>query len=250
MKRRKKIIFLISIIFILLLASAISIVFNPLGLGPEPDIVLSRDFFNEPAKDLSELELLIDGEAAFGKVLSAIDATRNSIYIQTYIWKDDQIGRHMVKKLKAAADRGVVVTIRKDVLETVFELGDMLNGKPSPVFTSAGLKGHKNINVDNDIFADTDHSKYFIVDRQVVIFEGVPDRRRHRRGRISQFDTAKHAYQQRIDRICPRCQKDDPFISELRSQFPADISKCERVLAPFKLSFSEKIMAVAGTYVW
>ena len=140
---------------------------------------MPSDFFNEPAKDLSELELLIDGEAAFGKVLSAIDATRNSIYIQTYIWKDDQIGRHMVKKLKAAADRGVVVTIRKDVLGTVFELGDMLNGKPSPVFTSAGLKGHKNINVDNDIFADTDHSKYFIMDRQVVIFGGVPDRRRH-----------------------------------------------------------------------
>ena len=112
MKRRKKIIFLISGIFILLLASAISFVFNPLGLGPEPDIVLSRDFFSEPAKDLSELELLVDGESAFGKVLSAIDAARSSIYIQTYIWKDDQIGRLMVKKLKAAADRGVVVTIR------------------------------------------------------------------------------------------------------------------------------------------
>jgi hypothetical protein len=50
------------------------------------------------------------------------------------------------EKMKAAADRGVVVTIRKDVLGTVFELGDMLNGKPSPVFASAGLKGHKNIN--------------------------------------------------------------------------------------------------------
>ena len=44
--------------------------------------------------------------------------------------------------------------------------------------------------------------------------------------------------------------KDDPFISALRSQLAADISKCEQVLAPFKLSFSEKIMAVAGKYVW
>ena len=173
MTRRKKIVFLISVIFILFLAGIISFVFNPLGLGPEPGMVLHRDFFNEPAKDLSELELLVDGESAFGKVLSVIDAARSSIFIQTYICKDDQIGRHMVKKPKAAADRGVVVTIRKDVLGTVFELGDMLNGKPSPVFTSAGLKGHKNINVDNDVFADTDHSKYFIVDRQVVIFGGM-----------------------------------------------------------------------------
>ena len=173
MKRRHKIIFLIFVIIIFLLASTISFVFNPLGLGPEPDIILSHGFFDEPAKDLSELELLVDGESAFGEVIFAIDAARDSIYIQTYIWKDDEIGRLMVKKLKAAADRGVVVTIRKDVLGTVFELGDMLNGKPSPVFTSEGLKGYKNINVDNDVFADTDHSKYFIVDRQVVIFGGM-----------------------------------------------------------------------------
>lgn len=389
MKRRKKIIFLISGIFILLLASTFFFVFNPLGLGPEPNIVLSHGFFNEPAKDLSELELLVDGESAFGKVLSAIDAARNSIYIQTYIWKDDQIGRHMVKKLKAAADRGVVVTIRKDVLGTVFELGDMLNGKPSPVFTSAGLKGYKNINVDTDVFADTDHRKYFIVDRQVAIFGGmniadeyhkkwhdymvairsrrwseafaqkmirsvawpepspfivtVNDRNAtevrtaliqiidHAAERIiiehayfsddrviaavrraairgvrvdvilpQQPDTHVYANQVTINRLLeansqnppriflfprmshakvvltdgviasvgsanltPRSMltskeltvfvhgtKDDPFISALRIQLVADISECEQVLEPFKLSFSERIMAVVGKYIW
>ena len=36
----------------------------------------------------------------------------------------------------------------------------------------------------------------------------------------------------------------------LRSQLTADLNKCERVLAPFELSFSEKIMAVAGKYIW
>ena len=389
MKRHNKIIFLISVIFILLLASTISFVFNPLGLGPEPDIVLPRDFFNEPAKNLSELELLVDGESAFGEVLSAIDAARKSIYIQTYIWKDDQIGRHMVKKLKAAADRGVVVTIRKDALGTVFELGDMLNGKPSPVFTSAGLKGYKNINVDTDVFAETDHSKYFIVDRQVAIFGGmniadeyhkkwhdymaairsrrwseafeqkairsvawpepspfivtVNDRKAteirtaliqlidHAAERIiiehayfsddrviaavrraamrgvrvdvilpQQPDTHVYANQVTINRLLeassqnppriflfpgmshakvfltdgviaavgsanltPRSMltskeltvfvhgaKDDPFISTLRNQLLADISKCEQVLEPFKLSVSERIMAVVGKYIW
>jgi len=44
--------------------------------------------------------------------------------------------------------------------------------------------------------------------------------------------------------------KDDPFISELRNQLAADISKSEQVLAHFELSFSEKIMAVAGKYIW
>jgi hypothetical protein len=44
--------------------------------------------------------------------------------------------------------------------------------------------------------------------------------------------------------------KDDPFISALNSQLATDISECKQVLAPFKLSFSEKIMAVAGRYIW
>jgi cardiolipin synthase len=76
-------------------------------------------------------------------------------------------------KLKEAADRGVEVTVSKDALGTVFELGDMLRGKPSPVFTKRGLKGYDNITVKTDIFDDTDHSKYFIVDDRIAVFGGM-----------------------------------------------------------------------------
>jgi phosphatidylserine/phosphatidylglycerophosphate/cardiolipin synthase-like enzyme len=44
--------------------------------------------------------------------------------------------------------------------------------------------------------------------------------------------------------------KNDSFISTLRSQLTADISECEQVLLPFELSFSEKIKATAGKYIW
>jgi len=389
MKLSKKATYIVFVAAILFLGGAISFIFNPLGLGPEPDRVLSREFFSTPAEDLSELELLVDGESAFGYIISVIDAARKSIYVQTYIWKDDQIGRRMVKKLKAAADRGVAVTIRKDVLGTVFELGDMLKGKPSPVFTSAGLKGYTNINVDNEVFADNDHSKYFIVDRQVAIFGGMniadeyhkqwhdymvsirssslveafeqkaldgrpwPDaspffvavndrnateirtalvqiidqaskriiiqhayfsdnrviaavRRAAKRGvqvdvilpeqpdthvyanqvtinklleensqnppRIFLFPRMSHAKVVMTDgviasvgsaNLTPRSMvtskeltvfvhglKDDLFISTLRDQLEADISQCERVLKPYELSFGERIMAVAGKYIW
>jgi len=157
----------------MLMVGAFFFIFNPLGLGPEPNLVLSQDFFKAPAEDLNELELLVDGDLAFRHIFAAIDSARKSIYIQTYIWKDDQIGRQMVIKLKEAADRGVAVSIRKDALGTVFEIGDMLKGKPSPVFTGAGLKGYKNININNEIFSDTDHSKYFIVDNQLTVFGGM-----------------------------------------------------------------------------
>jgi cardiolipin synthase len=95
------------------------------------------------------------------------------VYIQTYIWKDDSTGQAVVAKLKAAADRGVRVTVSKDMPGTFFELGDMIQGKPSPVFTRIGLKGHKNIQVDTDLFADTDHSKYYIFDGRSVILGGM-----------------------------------------------------------------------------
>lgn len=156
-----------------ILTAAVIFVFNPMGLGPEPHTVLSRDFFDTSAKDLSQLELLVDGKEAFHEILGAIDGARSSIFVQIFIWKDDAIGRRIVAGLKAAADRGVKVTVRKDVLGTFFEFGDMVKGKMSPVFTKAGLRGYENIDINVDVFADTDHSKYFIVDECLTIFGGM-----------------------------------------------------------------------------
>jgi cardiolipin synthase len=169
----KKISVFSGILALLLMVALFFFVFNPLGLGPEPATVLSPEFFANPAQDLSELELLVDGKEAFKEIFAAIDSAESSVYIQTYIWKDDSTGQKVVEKIKAAADRGVRVAVRKDMLGTFFELGDMLKGRPSPVFTKAGLKGHNNIHVDIDLFADTDHSKYCIFDESSVIFGGM-----------------------------------------------------------------------------
>ena len=169
----KKIFLFLAVLTLLLMVGLFFFVFNPLGLGPEPETVLSSEFFTNPAQDLSELELLVDGKEAFNEIFEAIDSAESSVYIQTYIWKDDGTGQSVVAMLKAAADRGVGVTVSKDMLGTFFELGDMLKGKPSPVFTQAGLKGYKNIQVDTDLMADTDHSKYYIFDDRDVIFGGM-----------------------------------------------------------------------------
>ena len=148
-------------------------VFNPLGLGPEPDVVLPSSFFTTPAGNLRELELLVGGEEAFKEILSALDVATSSIFVQTFIWKNDNIGRQIVARLKTAADGGVEVTIRKDLLGTVFELGEVLKGKLSPVFTKSGLRGYGNVDVETKLLRDTDHSKYFIIDKRVVIFGGM-----------------------------------------------------------------------------
>jgi len=173
MRAPKKFFYFAGIPALALTVALFFFVFNPLGLGPEPDTVLPLEFFANPAQDLGELQLLIDGNAAFSEILAAIDSAASSVYIQTYIWKDDRTGQAVAAKLKAAANRGVRVTVSKDMLGTFFELGDMVAGKPSPVFTRTGLKGYENIQVDTDLFADTDHSKYYIFDENSVIFGGM-----------------------------------------------------------------------------
>jgi cardiolipin synthase len=173
MRVSRLIILFCSSLALVILIGAVQLIFNPLGLGPEPEAVLSRHFFATPTQDLSELELLVDGREAFRKIVDAIDSVKSSIYVQTYIWKDDDTGNMIVAKLKAAANRGVQVTVHKDLLGTFFELADMLKGKPSPVFTKTGLKGYPNINVHVKVVADTDHSKYFIVGNRVAIFGGM-----------------------------------------------------------------------------
>jgi cardiolipin synthase len=169
----KMISYLLAFLALSLMVALFFFVFNPLGLGPEPESVLSPEFFTSPAQDLSELELLVDGKEAFTEIFEAIDSAESSIFIQTYIWKDDSTGQSVVAKLKAAADRGVRVVVSKDMLGTFFELGDMLKGKPSPVFTRTGLKGHKNIQVETPLFGHADHSKYYIFDERSVIFGGM-----------------------------------------------------------------------------
>jgi len=166
-------IYLILGLLLALVLAAFFFIFNPLGLGPEPSAVLPENFFTTPTQDLSMLDLLIDGKAAFSLMISDIDAAESSIYIQTFIWKDDDIGRQTVDRLKAAAQRDVAVTVHKDMLGTFFELSDMLAGRPSPVFTRKGLKGYRNIDVRVSWLADTDHSKYVITDQRRVVFGGM-----------------------------------------------------------------------------
>ncbi len=109
MKTGRRTKFVVIAVLLAFLVAAFFFVFNPLGLGPEPESVLAPEFFDHPAEDLSGLELLIDGEEAFDRVVAAIDSAESSIFVQTYIWKDDVIGRLVADRLKQAAKRGVQV---------------------------------------------------------------------------------------------------------------------------------------------
>ena len=173
MKHGRKVKFVVIILTLAMCMATFVFVFNPLGLGPEPASVLPQSFFQTPATDLSNLQLLIDGDEAVDEISKEIRKAESSVFMQMFIWKDDSIGRRLVDTLKSLSDNGVKVTVSKDALGTFFELGDMIKGNPSPVYTTAGLKDYNNIDVRTDFFADNDHSKYIIVDGKVVAMGGM-----------------------------------------------------------------------------
>ena len=51
------------------------------------------------------------GHDLYESMLSAIDAAQKSIYLETYIWKDDQVGQEFKQKLVCKANQGVEVYV-------------------------------------------------------------------------------------------------------------------------------------------
>lgn len=62
----------------------------------------------------NRIELLRNGEEYFPRLLAAIDAAKQSIYIEAYIFELDDIGQKVSDALAAAAQRGVSVHLMID----------------------------------------------------------------------------------------------------------------------------------------
>jgi putative cardiolipin synthase len=62
----------------------------------------------------SGLLLLAENDAALRWRLAIIDSAQRSIDLQTYVWKGDAVGKLLILRLLAAADRGVRVRILVD----------------------------------------------------------------------------------------------------------------------------------------
>ena len=79
----------------------------PPGGFPHPDVP-------ELAIGENKLELYSYGERLFDAMLDAIDNARETIYFETYLWKDDAIGRMFKQRLTAKAAEGVAVYVIYD----------------------------------------------------------------------------------------------------------------------------------------
>jgi cardiolipin synthase len=62
----------------------------------------------------NRLRLLVGGAEFFPSLLAAIEASRRSVHLETYIFADDRIGRQVIDALAVAARRGVQVRLTVD----------------------------------------------------------------------------------------------------------------------------------------
>jgi cardiolipin synthase A/B len=67
----------------------------------------------------NRVELLIDGPATYRKMLDSIREARKLVYLETYIFADDGVGRTFASALEEAKERGVTVAIIYDSVGSI-----------------------------------------------------------------------------------------------------------------------------------
>ncbi|MBB3323157.1 MULTISPECIES: cardiolipin synthase ClsB [Atlantibacter] len=65
-------------------------------------------------RDGNQIELLENGDMFFPAVFSAIEEAQHKVYVETFIWFEDNVGRQLHKAVLAAAKRGVSVEVLLD----------------------------------------------------------------------------------------------------------------------------------------
>ncbi|MBQ8351886.1 MAG: phosphatidylserine/phosphatidylglycerophosphate/cardiolipin synthase family protein [Clostridia bacterium] len=154
----------------------------------------------EPYRDLT---LLVDGKNAFPEIIRCIEQAEKSVYINMFIWRDDDIGNRMAEAVLTAAERGAQVHLSIDrygvVLEKCEECKKSFFHKQQSLLEKAKIKvlercypmpgapkkardveselyrrlvTHPRVTVSCDEFK-ADHSKYYIVDDRVLFLGGI-----------------------------------------------------------------------------
>ena len=75
--------------------------------------------------DTANASPLIDGHVALAAWIETIRSARSSIYLKTFIFRPDEVGRLLAEELKVAANRGVEVRILVDDLFHYFKGHDL-----------------------------------------------------------------------------------------------------------------------------
>ncbi len=157
----------------------------------------------QSGNDGPDVQVLCNGTDSVERLISRIAAARRSVVINMFIWRDDPAGNSVGRAVLDAADRGVEIVITKDKLGALFELGEegrqsffhktyglrtalkqrVINAYSSspdlfswveqrPNDIANKLRQHRNVALFDTVVRG-DHSKFTIIDDEVLFFGGM-----------------------------------------------------------------------------
>ena len=124
----------------------------------------------EPFHPGNRVEVFFRGQDAFASMLASVDAARTEVLLESYIFKDDEVGRTFATHLTDAARRGVTVRVLADGIgsfETRRSFWNLLreNGVDARLFHPIG--------VPLRALKFRDHRKILVTDRKVSFTGGM-----------------------------------------------------------------------------
>src|SRR5712691_6154125 len=102
---------ILSLLTLRALIAAVLIVIAALGKRRKHEVSFPHDPFEEVQVGENVLRLYAYGRDLYDAMLEAIDAAQESIYLETYIWKDDAVGQEFQEHLAQKAEQGVAVSV-------------------------------------------------------------------------------------------------------------------------------------------
>lgn len=125
----------------------------------------------EVSVDGTTLQIYTYGREVYDAMLAAIDAATDSIYFETYIWKDDVVGHEFKEHLARKADQGVAVYVIFDVLGNLVVPRDFKRF-PANIHTLRYQAIHRPRHLLMPQRYAVDHRKLLIVDGQIAFVGG------------------------------------------------------------------------------
>lgn len=120
----------------------------------------------------SQLSIYTDGASLYDDMIAAIDSAQHSIFMETYIWKNDEVGQRFIDAFNAAAHRGVKTYVIYDgfanlVVPSAFyrQLNDSVHVFRLPAVGRKVWKGPLR-------YTGMNHSKVLVVDDSIGFVGG------------------------------------------------------------------------------
>jgi cardiolipin synthase len=121
--------------------------------------------------EAEEIKLVFSGQDYFARVEEIIDASRETLHFQTYIFESDNTGMTVVAALKRAAMRGVKVWLMVDAYGSF-----PFSGDTEKELAEAGVKFRLYsplLSAENRFFGRRMHHKILVADKNVGLIGGI-----------------------------------------------------------------------------